>query len=147
MKYSEIVKAEKLATGNPMKIAKAALMKREYDESVAAFFNDESGVSFVPVPTAEDVERFNAKAAETGDADDHARAALIADRFAHYEGEKVAHLVNRATGEQLRTKLHSAEKMTDADVRAAQEYGKLNPTADNISLYSQIKRKYEEGLA
>ncbi|MFK4166637.1 hypothetical protein ACI2LM_10260 [Paenibacillus lautus] len=144
MEYSEIVKAEKLATGNPMEIAKAAQLKRDYEGNIAAFFGEESGVSFVPVPTAEDVERFNAKAAETGDADDHARASIISDRFAHFEGEKIAHLVNRATGEQLRTKLRSGEKITASDVRAAHEFAKLNSTADNISLYSQLKRKQEE---
>lgn len=145
MKYSEVVKAEKLATGDSLKIAQAAQLKKDYEGSIAAFFNEEAGVSFVPVPTAEDVERFNAKAAETGDADDIARAALIADRHTYYAGEKVAHLVNRATGEQLRTKLRSGEKITANDVRAAYEYGKLSPNAENVSLYSQIKRKHEEG--
>lgn len=138
------MKAEKLASGDALRIAQATQLKKDYEGNVAAFFDQEAGVSFVPVPTAEDVERFNTKATETGDADDHARAAIIFDRFNHYEGEKVAHLVNQATGEQLRTKLRSGEKITAADMRAAYEYSKTSPTADNISLYSQLKRKHEE---
>lgn len=147
MKYSDVLKAEKLATGDPMKIAAAVTMKKQYEGNVAAFFNEESGVDFIPTPTAEDVDRFNAKAKETGDADDIARAAIIADRFDHAEGEKVAHLVTRATGAQLRTKLQSDEKITAGDVRKAHEYAKLNSSVENVALYSQIKRKHEEGKA
>lgn len=147
MNYSEVLKAEKLATGNPERIAAAVAMKKQYEGNVAAFFNEESGVSFIPTPTAEDVDRFNAKAEETGDADDLARAAIIADRFAHFEGEKTAHLVTRATGVHLREKLQSGEKVTAGDVRKAHEFAKLNSTVENISLYSQLKRKHEEGNA
>lgn len=137
--YSEVTEALKMAPGNPEKIIRAKRMEREYNETVALMFNEESGVSFVPVPTAQDVEHFDGRAKETNDPDDIVRAHLIRDRFDYYEGEKTAHIDHRVLGSQLRTKLAEG-KVTKADVKAAERYAKSNPTPDNIGLYTQIKR-------
>ncbi|WP_418039189.1 hypothetical protein [Paenibacillus xylanilyticus] len=137
--YSAVTEALKMAPGNPEKIVRAKRMEREYNETVALMFNEESGVSFIPVPDAKDVERFDARAKETNDPDDFARAHLIRDRFDYYEGQKTAHIDHRVLGSQLRTKLAEGT-VNNADVKAAERYAKSNPTSDNIALYTQIKR-------
>ncbi|KAG2856690.1 hypothetical protein PC115_g25846 [Phytophthora cactorum] len=135
-----------MAPGNPEKIVRAKRMEREYNETVALMFSEESGVSFIPVPTTQDVDRFDTRAKETNDPDDIARAHLIRDRFDYYEGEKTAHIDHRVLGGQLRTKLAEGT-VTKADVKAAERYAKSNPTPDNIGLYTQIKRSVEGSVS
>ncbi|WP_427052370.1 hypothetical protein [Paenibacillus sp. TC-CSREp1] len=137
--YTNVTEALKMASGYPEKIVRAKRMEREYNETVELMFNEESGVSFIPVPTAQDVDRFDTRAKETNDPDDITRAYLIRDRFDHYEGEKMAHIDHRILGSQLRTKLADGT-VTRADVKAAERYAKNNPSPDNIGLYTQIKR-------
>lgn len=140
LSYTSVTEALKMSSGYPEKIVRAKRMEREYNETVELMFNEESGVSFIPVPTTQDVDRFDTLAKETNDPDDIARAHLIRDRFDYYEGEKTAHIDHRVLGSQLRAKLAEG-KVTKADVRAAERYAKNNPTPDNIGLYTQIKRE------
>ncbi|WP_339260178.1 hypothetical protein MKZ12_09890 [Paenibacillus sp. FSL R5-0713] len=142
--YSSVTEALKMAPGNPQKIVQAKRMEREYNETVALMFSEESGVSFVPVPDEKDVERFDARAKETNDPEDIVRAHLIRDRFEYYEGEKTAHIDHRVLGSQLRTKLAEGT-VTKADVKAAERYAKITPTPDNIALFTKIKRAATEG--
>lgn len=146
LSYTSVTEALKMSSGYPEKIVRAKRMEREYNETVELMFNEDSGVSFVPVPTAQDVERFDGRAKETNDPDDIARAHLIRDRFDYYEAEKSAHIDHRVLGGQLRTKLAEG-KVTKADVKAAQRYAKSNPTPDNIGLYTQIKRSAEGSVS
>lgn len=142
--YSAVTEALKMAPGNPEKIVKAKRMEREYNDTIALMFNEESGVSFVPVPDEKDVERFDTRAKETNDPDDIVRAHLIRDRFDFYEGEKTAHIDHRVLGGQLRAKLAEGT-VTKADVKAAERYAKINPTPDNIALFTKIKRAATKG--
>ncbi|WP_339167147.1 hypothetical protein MKX75_23925 [Paenibacillus sp. FSL R5-0341] len=137
--YSAVTEALKMAPGNPEKIARAKQLERDYNDTIALMFNEESGVNFVAVPSAQDVEHFDTRAKETNDPDDLVRAHLIRDRFDYYEGEKTAHIDHRVLGGHLRTKLAEGT-VTKADVKAAERYAKSNPTPDNIGLYTQIKR-------
>ncbi|MDR9748818.1 hypothetical protein [Paenibacillus taichungensis] len=141
--YSAVTQALKMAPGNPEKIARAKQLERDYNDTISLMFSEESGVSFIPVPTTQDVDRFDTRAKETNNPDDIARAHLIRDRFDYYEGEKTAHIDHRVLGGQLRTKLAEGT-VTRADVKAAERYAKSNPTPDNIGLYTQIKRSAEE---
>lgn len=144
--YSAVTEALKMAPGNPEKITRAKQLERNYNDTIALMFTEESGVSFVPVPSAQDVERFDSRAKETNDPDDIVRAHLIRDRFDYYEGEKTAHIDHRILGYQLRTKLAEGN-VTKADVKAAERYAKSNPTPDNIGLYTQIKRSAEGSVS
>lgn len=143
MNYAKLVEMKKLSGGHPQKIAAYTAAKREYDDTIATMFTDDAPFKYADSPTESYVHEAEAHAAKTGDADDLARAAILRDRFNYHEGLKTAHLEYRTTAASIRAKLQSGNKLTAADVQEAYKFAKLNPSADNLTLYSRIKREHE----
>ncbi|MEK5415430.1 hypothetical protein [Paenibacillus sp. FSL L8-0708] len=142
MKFSKLREMEKLSKGYPLKMGQYVAAKREYDETVAVMFTKDSPFQFVGSPNEGYVKDAEAHAAQTGDADDIARAAILRDRYEAYEEDKTAHTDLRTTKDRLRDKLQRGEAMTPSDVRNAWRVAKLNSTVANVALFSQVK--YEQ---
>lgn len=145
---SQLEEMKVLAAGNPRKIADYALAKKRYEETVAEFFNEESGVKFYAHPTESYITELEAKAEKTGDPNDKARAAIMRDRFAHYAKEKTQHIDWRISRERLHDLLGSGGKVTQKDIDEAYRVARHNPTPEMSSLYSRlksVKQAQEEG--
>ncbi|MNN60748.1 hypothetical protein D3C81_1759500 [compost metagenome] len=143
--YSKLAEMKAMASGHPGKIVEYAVAKRAYEDNVAHFFNEESGVKFISNPSQSYVDELEAKAAETGDDGDKARAAIARDQFNYYEKDRVKHIDWKVSRQNLRRLLDGGGEVTRKDVDEAHRVAKLNATTENIAVYSQIKRKYEDG--
>lgn len=143
MNYAKLREMEKLSKGNPQKIAQYSTAKREYDETIAAMFPEDSPIRFVESPAEHFVTDAEARAKETGDADDIARAAILRDRFEAYADESTAHIDLRTTATSLRAKLQNGDELSPRDVKDAWRLAKLNASIANVALYSQVKSAQE----
>ncbi|GIP21062.1 hypothetical protein [Paenibacillus sp. J22TS3] len=140
--YSQLVEMKAMSWGNPERIAAYTLAQRRYDDTVAHYFDEESGVKFMANPSQSYVEGLEAKAAETGNDDDKARAIIARDQFEHYEKDRVKHIAWQVSRQNLRRLLVEGGKVTRKDVDEAHRIAKLNATMENLAVYSQIKQKF-----
>lgn len=140
---AELREMKKFAYGNPAAIAKYTLAQREYDDMVTTLFPEDAPIKFADSPAEWYVKDAEKRAQETGDTDDIARAVILRDRYAAYEEGKTAHIKVRETTNDLRAKLQTGDQISANDVESAWRLAKLNSSADNLSLYSQIKQQHE----
>ncbi|MFL1674816.1 hypothetical protein [Paenibacillus dendritiformis] len=140
--WAKLEEMKVMAQGHPERIAKYSMAKRQYDETVAEFFNEEDGVSFISTPSLRHVEEFEERA-KSGTERDKVRAIIIRDRYEALEGEKTKHIELRTTQQELLSRIDGGEKLTQADVNAAYRLARLNPSDDNRVLYSRVKREFE----
>lgn len=140
--WAELEEMKVLAQGHPERIAKYSMAKRQYDETVAEFFNKEDGVSFISTPSLRHVEEFEERA-KSGTERDKARATIIRDRYEAHQTEKTQHIEIRTTQQDILSRLDSGEKLTQANVNAAYRLARLNPSDDNRVLYARVKREFE----
>lgn len=140
--WAKLEEMKVLAQGHPERIAKYSMAKRQYDDTVAEFFNEEDGVRFISLPDEHDVEAFEERA-KHGTERDKARAIIIRDRYEAHQTEKTRHIEIRTTQQDLLSRLSSGEKLTQADVNAAYRLARLNPSDDNRVLYARVKREFE----
>ncbi|MFC6652081.1 hypothetical protein ACFTAO_12720 [Paenibacillus rhizoplanae] len=143
MNFAKLREMEKLSKGNPANIAKFTAARKEYEETIAVLFPEDSPIRFVGSPDESYVADAEARAKETGDAEDIARASLLRDRLNAYEQDATAHIDLRTTATSLRAKLRNGDELTEKDVRDAWRLAKLNASIDNVSLYSQVKKAQE----
>ncbi|MCM3786883.1 hypothetical protein M3221_00365 [Domibacillus indicus] len=130
-----------MSRGNPEKIAAYSTARKQYNETVAAYFTDDEPLP--NLPSADYVEGLKAKA-EEGDEADKMRYELARDRRESTEyRHNGAHEQTHQTVNRLRQKLIAGEKMTSADVKAMERAAKHQSSAENIALYAQVKRVAE----
>lgn len=140
--FAKLEEMKVMAQGHPERIAKYNVAKRQYDDVVAEFFNEEDGVQFISHPNERDVEAFEERA-KHGTERDKARAAVIRDRYDSHQAEKNRHIDIRTTQRELLSILNSGENLTKADVDSAYRLARTNPSADNRVLYARVKREFE----
>ncbi|PAK55418.1 hypothetical protein [Paenibacillus sp. 7541] len=143
--FAKLEEMKTMAAGHPEKIAAYTMAERRYKETVAELFHEDSGVKFLEHPPESYVAELEAKAEESGDPADKARAVILRDRLDYHAAKKTAHIDWRISRERLRNILVNDEKVTGADVQEAYRLARHNPSAQMMSLYTQIKRKYEGG--
>lgn len=147
--FAQLEEMKVMAAGHPEKITKYSQAKKQYDEMIAEFFNEESGVKFIAHPLESYVAEIEAKAEESGDPGDKARAIIMRDRLNHYEKEKTKHVDWRTSRERLRSLIDSGSKISDKDIREAERVARHNPSPESIVLYSRIKsikQEQEDGI-
>lgn len=140
--WAKLEEMKVLAQGHPERIAKYSTAKRQYDDTVAEFFNEEDGVPFISTPSLRHVEEIEERA-KHGTERDEVRAIIIRDRYEAHQTEKTRHIEIRTTQQDLLSRLSSGEKLTQADVNAAYRLARLNPSDDNRVLYARVKREFE----
>lgn len=140
--FAKLEEMKVMAQGHPERMAKYNVAKRQYDDVVAEFFNEEDGVSFYSAPRESYVLELEERA-KHGTERDKARAIIIRDRYDSHRAEKTRHIEIRTTQQELLASLDSGEKLTQADVDSAYRLAKLNPSADNRVLYARVKREFE----
>ncbi|WP_410770127.1 hypothetical protein [Fontibacillus sp. BL9] len=137
--FAQLEEMKVMAAGHPEKIAKYSQAKKQYDEMIAEFFNEESGVKFIAHPLESYVAEIEAKAEESGDPGDKARAIIMRDRLNHYEKEKTKHVDWRTSRERLRSLIDIGAKISDKDIREAERVARHNPSAESRVLYARLK--------
>lgn len=142
--YSKLQEMKKMSYGDPQRIAAYTMAQRRYDETIAQYFNEETGVKFYTHPTESYVEQLEKKAAKTGNYDDKARAVIARDKFEHIEKESVKPVDWRISKQNLRELLVEGGEVTRKDVDEAYRVAKLSGTTESQVVYAQLKRKYEE---
>lgn len=140
--FAKLEEMKVMAQGHPERIAKYNVAKRQYDDVVAEFFNEEDGVQFKSQPNERDVEAFEERA-KHGTERDKARAVIIRDRYDSHRAEKNRHVDIRMSQRDLLSRLTGGEKLTQDDVNAAYRLARLNPSEDNRVLYARVKREFE----
>ncbi|WP_018394536.1 hypothetical protein [Bacillus sp. 37MA] len=130
-----------MSRGNPDKIAVYTLAKKKYDSLVASHFTEDEPLPNVPNEAY--VEQLKV-AAETGDEAAKMRYEIAKDRREGFEHRhNGAHENTNQIIISLRTKLAAGEAMTKADVQAAERAARHASSAENIALYSLVKRSAE----
>lgn len=133
---------ELMSRGNQQKISAFKIKQKEYEDTIAELFNEDSPVEFLHTPSDSAVIRAEQLAADSGDPSDLARAVILRDRFEFYEAEKVKHIDWKETRSQLKAKLASGERLSQRDVLAAERLARANSSVDNLALYSQVRTQY-----
>ncbi len=136
---AQLEEMKKMAAGHPERMAQYRLAQKRYDEMIAEYFNEESGVKFIAHPMESFVAQLEAKAKESGDPGDKARAVIMRDRLNHYEAEKTQHLDWRRSRERLSGLIDSGAKVTQRDIDEAYKLARHNPSAEVVTLYSRLK--------
>lgn len=138
-KVAKLKEMERMARGNPKKIAEFQMALRRYRELCSEVFNEER--KFVDGPIPSYVERLKEEA-EAPEADDAAklRYAIMNDRREYQDySSKQEHFDNVKTRQELRQKLDEG-KATQADVHTAEKYTRKFPSPQNLAMYAQMKR-------
>lgn len=136
---SQLEEMKVMAGGHPERIAKYKLAKERYEEIIAEYFNKESGVKFVDLPSEYYVAELEAKAEESGDPRDKARAAIMRDRLDHQEKGKMKHIDWKVSRERLRSLIDNGAKITEKEMREAERVARHNPSDESRVLYARLK--------
>jgi len=145
MDYSTFAKLEDLkimSRGNPNKIAEYTTKAKQFEELKEKHFNDD-------FPFAERFDELHLnklkKYAEDNPDDESAqvRYAIQKERFAAQEKQKTAHIDLRIKRNELMQKLRNNSELTKTDLLHAEQLAKKNPSYENLSLYSRIKKKLD----
>lgn len=143
-KLANLDEMKMMSRGNPGKLADYVILRSELDQVKSSHFNEEYPfVNSFDEGHLESLKQF----AEENPEDESAqvRYALQKERFAVNEGKKTAHIDHRVAKSELRNKLVSGEKMTPSDLKTAEKIARQVATAENLSVYSQIKNLINEG--
>ncbi|EJL31784.1 hypothetical protein [Brevibacillus sp. BC25] len=129
--------------GNPKKMAEYKVAKHEYDQMCQRLFDGETYPN-VGSPAADYVQRLEEEAL-SGESDSVLRYEIIKERreMVDYSASGQEMRDIRLTSHDLRGKLANGEKLTAADVRAANTLSRKNSSIDNMVLYSTVKRTFE----
>lgn len=141
---SQLEEMKVMAGGHPERMARYKLAKERYEAVIAEYFNEETGVEFVAHPADFYVAELEAKAEESSDPGDKARAVIMRDRLDHHEKGKTKHADWKVSRERLRSLIDSGAKVTEKDMREAERVARHNPSPESRVLYSRLKSVKQE---
>lgn len=133
---------KRLASGDPQKIAEYTRAQRQYDDTVAEYFNKEDGVKFYGAPSESYVLELEERAVNGSDRD-KARAVIIRDCYEATEADKTFHNDIRIVKQYLVQRLENGEEITQSDLSTAHSVANLDSTVENRVLYTHVKREFE----
>jgi hypothetical protein len=145
MSFISVAKLEEMkltSRGNPSKIAEYKRENEKYNKLKELYFNDE--IPFVDTPDESYVKQLEQKAVETNDEADKIRYAMMKDRYDYHKYKSQSEQKNNLQMKhELQRKLVEGEKLTKIDLMTAEKLARKNPTAENLVIYSKIKREIE----
>ncbi|MEH7401584.1 hypothetical protein V7148_11395 [Gottfriedia acidiceleris] len=131
-----------MARGNPSKIADYTVLKAELSQVVETHFNEEH--PYVNSFDANYLDSLRTFAEENpDDKSAQIRYSLQKERYDIQEKQKTSHIDKRILQSELRHKISAGLPMNRSDLLLAEKLAKLNPSTDNLVLYSSIKQFIE----